>query len=355
MTDATIPVNGATLPNSKEQSPGKEEKALKYAKQGLWLAIFAGMAWSWQGLFADQGSSRGFYADERFWLLSPILCGAINDTWAGVLVTIYNLKLGRGPELVRSLASKPGRFVMLGAMFGSIIGMSFYMASFSLVGAAYTLPITASYPALAAFLAIFILRERIRPLGWLGLAGCVIGAIIIGYEPPETITVSSGLFYLGLFLALVAAFGWAMEGVLATFAMDFVQPAVALNIYHIAGATVYCLVLIPLICSGWFVDQGGFTVVWEMLSGDGTGYLLLAGTVTPLALLSWYKSMNMTGVSRAMAINVTYSLWGIIFTAIFWQDVELTTYLIVGAVVMFIGTVLVIGNPRDLMNLRKLD
>ena len=355
MTDMTISRQDDGPLAVDENALSKQEKALKYAKRGLWLAIFAGMAWSWQGLFADQGAGRGFYADERFWLLAPILCGAINETWAGVIITIYNLMLGRGPELKRSLVSKPGRYVILGAMFGSIIGMSFYMASFSLVGAAYTLPITASYPALAAFLAIFILKERIRPMAWMGLAGCVIGAIIIGYEPPETLTVSTGMFYLGLLLALVAAFGWAMEGVLATFAMDFVQPAVALNIYHIAGSAVYCLVLIPLVCSGLIVDQGGLATLKDMITGEGTGYLLLAGTVTPLALLSWYKAMNMTGVSRAMAINVTYSLWGIIFTAIFWQDVELTSFLITGAIVMFIGTVLVIGNPRDLVNLRKID
>lgn len=332
----------------------KEEKALKFAKQGLLLAIFAGMSWSWQGLFADHGSSIGPYADPRFWLLAPILCGALNDTWAGVLITIYNIKQGRGGDLKRSLLSKPGRFVMLGAMFGSIVGMSFYMAAFQMVGAAYTLPITSTYPALAAFLAIFILKEKIRPMAWLGLAGCIIGAVIIGYEPPEALSVTTTVFYIGLVLAFVAAFGWAMEGVLATFAMDFIQPAVALNIYHIAGASVYCGLIIPLICFGVFGDQGGFTAVWTMLNSEGTKYLLIAGCVTPVSLLAWYKSMNMTGVSRAMAINVSYSLWGIIFSALF-LDVELTSSLIVGAIIMFVGTVIVIGNPKDLINLRKID
>ena len=42
-----------------------------------------------------------------------------------------------------------------------------------------------------------------------------------------------GAFYLGIAFAFLAAFGWAAEGVCVTSGMDFIEPAVALNIYQI--------------------------------------------------------------------------------------------------------------------------
>lgn len=40
--------------------------------------------------------------------------------------------------------------------------------------------------------------------------------------------------------------------------------------------------------------------------------------------------MNMAGVSRAMALNITYALWGVLFGALF-TDVEITRSLVIGA------------------------
>lgn len=63
--------------------------------------------------------------------------------------------------------------------------------------------------------------------------------------------------------------------------------------------------------------------------------------------------MNMTGVSRAMALNITYSLWGILFSAIF-TEVEITSSLLFGAAVITIGMVMVVGNPKEMINLRNV-
>ena len=62
--------------------------------------------------------------------------------------------------------------------------------------------------------------------------------------------------------------------------------------------------------------------------------------------------MNMAGVSRAMALNITYALWGVLFGALF-TDVEITRSLVIAAAI-FAGMFLVIGNPRDIINLRNV-
>jgi len=66
----------------------------------------------------------------------------------------------------------------------------------------------------------------------------------------------------------------------------------------------------------------------------------------------WYRAMNMTGVSRAMAATVTYALWGILFSALF-AEAAITPGLTAGAAVITTGMLLVVGNARDMAALRR--
>ena len=71
------------------------------------------------------------------------------------------------------------------------------------------------------------------------------GAGAISYGPPEG--QPGNLFYWGLAFAALAAVGWGAEGVLATSGMDFIEPAVALNVYYTISAILYVLSIIPLV------------------------------------------------------------------------------------------------------------
>ena len=55
-----------------------------------------------------------------------------------------------------------------------------------------------------------------------------------------------------------------------------------------------------------------------------------------------------------MALNITYALWGVVFSALF-TDAEITRNLVAGAVAIFAGMCFVIGNPRDIINLRNVN
>ena len=52
--------------------------------------------------------------------------------------------------------------------------------------------------------------------------------------------------------------------------------------------------------------------------------------------------MNMTGVSRAMALNISYALWGIVLSALF-TDARITTTLIMGALVISLQSLTAVG------------
>lgn len=333
----------------------KEKKELAYAKRGIVLALMSGMIWSFDGLTLGKGLGHAPFNSPLVWMLAPLLAAGLHDLCAAVFCFVWNTAQGRGREVFRTLVSKPGRFCILGALFGAPLGMGGYLMAVSLAGPAYTLPITSLYPAVAAVLAAIFLKERISRRAWAGLGLCVIGGIVIGYTPPEAS--GSEYFYLGIAFAFLAAFGWAAEGVCVTSGMDFVEPAVALNIYQITSACLYALIIVPgvLLYMSW--GGSGFSAgnfLGHAFTSAGLPFILLAGIIGCTSYRCWYKAMNMTGVSRAMALNITYSLWGVLFSALF-TDIEITRNLVVGSVVIFTGMFLVIGNPKDIVNLRNVD
>lgn len=332
----------------------REQKELRYAKKGLALALMSGMIWSSDGLILGKGLAEEPFDNPALWLFAPLLAAGLHDFCAACLSLAINGAQGKGREVIRTLRSKAGRACIWGALLGAPLGMGGYLMALSMAGPAYVLPITSLYPAIAALLALVFLKERVSLRAWGGLALCVIGAIAIGYTPPEG--AGGGLFYLGIAFAFLAAFGWAAEGVCVTSGMDFIEPAVALNVYQIVSSLLYAGIIVPLAL--WHVSASapGCDIpglLARAFSSPGVGCFALAGVVGCISYRCWYKAMNMAGVSRAMALNITYALWGVLFGALF-TDVEITRSLMIGAAAIFAGMFLVIGNPRDIINLRNV-
>lgn len=352
----TQTMSAATGGMADRVARAREKKELSYAKKGLVLALMSGMIWSFDGLALGKGLASEPFTLPVAWILAPLLAAGIHDLCAALLCFGWNAAQGRGREVFRTLFSRPGRFCVLGALFGAPLGMGGYLMAVSLAGPAYTLPITSLYPAIAAVLAAVFLKERISRRAWAGLALCVIGGIVIGYTPPEG-GAGSGYFYLGIAFAFLAAFGWAAEGVCVTSGMDFVEPAVALNIYQITSAVLYALIIVPGALVYLHLGQAGFSAagfLGDIFTSPGLPFVMLAGLIGCTSYRCWYKAMNMTGVSRAMALNITYSLWGVLFSALF-TDIDITRNLVAGSVIIFVGMFLVIGNPKDIVNLRNVD
>ena len=70
----------------------------------------------------------------------------------------------------------------------------------------------------------------------------------------------------------------------------------------------------------------------------------LAGAVS---FLTWYKANAMIGVASGMALNITYSLWGLVF-AFFITGVPLSVFLVIGAIAVTFGAMLVVVNPLEM-------
>lgn len=342
-TNLQMETGNATIDISSKVQNMQVSTELSHSKKGLLYGVISGAAWGLDGVILGLalammpftgGASASIYA-------APLAGAALHDGFAGFWVFLYNCFAGRWREYGRTLKTKPGMIVCLAALFGGPVAMSGYLLGIDMAGASYALSITAMYPAVGAIAAVFILKEKITPRVWVGITLCIIGAVIVSYTPPEG---DFPNFYLGLGLSLLATLGWGLEGVLSTFGMDMADPDIAIGIREATSFIVYFVAILPAVA--------GTVIFWDAFTYESLYYLALAGLLGGFSYIFWYRSLNMTGVGRAMALNITYALWAVFFGWLI-AGLELTTTLIVGAIVITLGTLLVVANPKELMSLRN--
>jgi drug/metabolite transporter (DMT)-like permease len=317
---------------------------LAYAKKGLMWALVSGIGWGLGGVLLGLAMAMAPFTAGATIYTGPLVASAMNDGFGGIYLFIYNVYTGRWKDVFRTLKTWPGMLVCIAAVFGGPIAMGGYLMGIELAGPAYAMGISALYPVVGAFLAVIVLKEKITPRVWFGIIFSVIGAIVMSYVPPSG---SHPHFYLGLGLALLAALGWGIEGVLSTYGMEMVDPSVAINLRQATSSVVSLVAVLPLI--------GGLMLFGKaLLTFNSLWIVAAAALVGAISYWSWYKAFSMCGVGRTMALNITYSIWGIVFTY-FFTKTEITTNLVVGAIIITLGSILVVSNPSEIVKLRKVE
>jgi drug/metabolite transporter (DMT)-like permease len=262
---------------------------------------------------------------------APLAVAGLHDTASCLWMLLFDASTGRLERLRRLFASRRGMVIWLAALFGGPLAMSGYVYGIRFAGAAYTLAISATFPAVGALLAAVFLRERVTRLGWLGVAVTITGAVLVSYTPPEG---SPEHFYLGIGLALLATFGWGVEGVLAIHSMEVIDAAVAGTIRMATSMIIYFAIVIPL--------TGGYGLVVEALQTPDTVLVLTLGAIAGAgAYLTYYAANHLIGASRAMPLNAMYALWAILFGIVF-TGLQPTWQLVLGVLVTLCGAVLVV-------------
>ena len=134
-------------------------------------------------------------------------------------------------------------------------------------------------------------------------------------------------FALGVAGALMCAFGWGIEAViLAKCLQDAeVKDEYALQIRQTTSALVYGIVILPVL-KGW-----GFTA--QLFTGGSERLFLtiaLAALFATVSYLFYYRAIAAIGASKAMALNVSYSAWAIVFSVLIFRDTSILTPVTIG-------------------------
>ena len=128
--------------------------------------------------------------------------------------------------------------------------------------------------------------------------------------------------------------------------MDLVDANVAMGIRELTSALIYLVIIMPLVSGSGLLlaatHHASFLV------------LLCAGVIGGYSFQVWYRGLNMAGVGRTMALNITYALWGILFGWAFMGQ-NVTPALLAGALLITAGAIITVLNPKEFLVLRKVD
>ena len=316
-------------------------KVGKDIQKGIITGILSGATWGLDAVMLGVVMVMTPFVENPILLIAGgVLCSALHDLFSAFWLFGYMGYHGRLKELIPAIKTKDGRWCAVAAIFGGPLAMTFYTLAISIGGAALAASVTAIYPLLGTAMAVFILKEKTGLQTWLGLIICVIGIIIIGWSPAgmEQVNIS-----LGILLALVAAIGWATEGVLCGYGMKagVVDPYLALLIRYATSAIFYIFVVSPLF-GGGFIDASlgiiaifSYTPCWILLA--------ITALIGMVSFLFWYTSIDNIGATKGLCLNVTYSFWSVCFTlflSIFFPEYfsgVLSWFIAVGSILILSG------------------
>ena len=179
--------------------------------------------------------------------------------------------------------------------------MGGYIAAIILAVPSDALTATATYPVIGAVLARFLLRQQLDRVGWLGVTVAVAGAALVAVDASGSDNSVHAL--VGVGVALAAAAAVAMEGIVATRAMVGLDTNIVMAVQKSLSAIMFGLVLL--------VIPGGIATVGSVMAIAGLIVpIACAGVIAAYSYVVWYRSIREIGVARAMALNISYAMWG---------------------------------------------
>ena len=276
--------------------------------------IFAGIMWALETVILDLALNMSpLIETEQAIFLAPFAATFFHDAFSALLMLIYNAIRGNLKKLSAFLKTKNFWFLVLASAIGGPVGMTGYVMAVKFMGASVGAVASAVYPAVGTALAFFFLKEKVKWYQWLFLAAALFGVYGLSYSPSLNVT----NVFLGLLGAVMCALGWGIEAVILAKCLKApeLKSETALWIRQSVSCIVYGFLILPAI---------GGTGFAAGLLREGTGAVLptifLAALCASLSYLCYYRTIAKVGASKAMALNITYTSWAIVFTVILLKD-----------------------------------
>lgn len=304
-------------------------------KIGITSGVLSGVLWGLDTVLTGIILSKTpFISNGQAIMLAPIISAFLHDIFSSIWMMLYLVSKGQFIKTIKLLSTRSGRFVALAALFGGPIGMAAYLLAINYIGAGYTASISAIYPAVGAFFAYIFLKEKLSIRGWIGLGLSIISIIVLGYASDNNV---GSNFFIGFIFALVCVLGWSLESVICAYGMkdDEVNSTQALQIRQLVSALFYGIIIVPLI--------GGIGLTKVVLTSNVSIIIIVTALVGTLSYNFYYRAIDKVGPVKATGLNVTYSIWAIVFDVLLLGN-TITIKLIICAILIIIGSVLVSKN-----------
>ena len=320
----------------------------------MFAGIIAGATWALETVILGIALAMSpFFTTEQAIFLAPFVSTFLHDLFSAIFATAYNGFQGKLKQVWKAFCTKDGMWVAIAATIGGPIGMTGYVMCVNYMGASIGAVASAIFPAIGAVLAYLFLKEKMKWYQWVFLVLTLAGVYGLSYSPDLNIS----NFLLGILGAAMCSFGWGIEAVIIGKCMKGteVTDEYALQIRQTTSAVVYGIVLLPILgCI-----KGGIFSGWQFAASlfVNTGWLIpvlaIAALFATVSYLFYYKAIAQIGASKAMALNVTYTAWailfGVILSAVQGALALPSALTIVCALVVLICGVLAAADLKDLI------
>ena len=304
-------------------------------KKGLISGAMSGVLWGLDTVLTGIIiSTSPFIESEKAIFLAPFISAFLHDTFSSLWMFIYMIITKQVSNLIKVIKTRSAKFIAIAAIFGGPIGMASYLLAIKYIGAGYTASISAIYPAIGAFWSYLILKENLSKRGFLGLIISIVAVIILGYSPEKILNSN---YIIGFSLALVCVLGWSLESVICAYGMkdDEVNPTQALQIRQLVSAVTYGLLIIPII--------GGLELTKITINSQVIVLIVFTALIGTMSYMFYYTAIDKIGPIKATGLNITYSIWAIVFDILILGN-PITLKLVICSILIIIGSVMVSKN-----------
>ena len=262
-------------------------------------------------------------------LMLPIFITFIHDMVSALLINISILITGRLKAVITDIKKAKSKYIWLGSLLGGPIGMCSFILAIEYAGPAITAIISSIYPAVGLFFAYIFLKEKRKPYQVVALFIAIAFIIALGFIDEGHTNRS----IIGIIFALVCACAWGSEAVLCSYGMKSGEIS---NLSAICIRQNLSMITYGTLMTLYFI----FFHYGESIDFNSSlAYIGMAAIFGSTSYYCYYRALATIGVSRAMALNISYTAFSAIFSYLLF-GIELTiSQMLIGFCIVVSGLI----------------
>ena len=266
------------------------DKSYRY---GVIAGIFSGITWALYTIINNLITKNTIFNSYIEKVFIPVLVIVfLHDFFSSIWLFFYLWRKKKIFELKKTIKSKNIFLIFLGALFGGPIGMSGYLLGIKYMGASYTASFSSTYLIVGTILSVIFLKEKINLKMIIAVLINMVGIFILNFQINEVD--SNKISILGIFSLILCIFGWALEGLIASYILKYkntdIEPSIAIFIRQLTSTIFYSFLIIPYIKA--------YNLVFIVLKSNIVLYIALISVIGSLSFFLWYYSMSIIGVQE---------------------------------------------------------